>query len=343
MFQKVLKISILSLVVSLFPSSFQSANAVDVLWNPGIGNDLSGSGAGLVPGAGIRNTGLLVYKSNPDELVMKIIMTDSFEDKPFSGKGRNMAMWIYWPKDYCWSKESANCDGLFTIGQPFNPSSYPSAKSSEYVFAQKHTKESNVDVKPTTCKAPWWVESTYKIRDTWSFAISITCLGIPKDFNFYAFSQIDIGQKDVATDFTSIQTITYPFHELAAIAAAKNAQTSTTASDGKQVCVSGTTGAGYDLKGDFLSEICSGSNSWEYIVCVAHPKSDLQVFRNKKWQKVKTVKGVKDGTCNDSIVSYSFTFNSSLLEKYRIKSYGDKKYLTSYIDLKISRKVPTST
>jgi len=223
MFQKILKVSLLSLVVSLLPSSFQSANSSEILWNPGVGNDLNSAGAGLVPGAGIRNTGLLVNKSNPDELIMKIIMSESFEDKPFTGKGRNMAMWIYWPKNYCWSKDTANCEGLFTVGEPFSPSSYPNAKSSEYVFVQKHEKASNVNVTATTCKAPWWIDSTYKSRDTWAFAVSITCLGIPKEFGWYAFSQIDIGQKDIISDFTAVQTIIYPFHELAA----KFGQTST--------------------------------------------------------------------------------------------------------------------
>jgi len=216
MLKKVLIVSLLSLVLSLLPASFQSANAIDELWQPGIANDLYGSDAGLVPGAGIRNTGLLVYKSNPDELIMKIIMNDSFEDKPFSGKGRNMAMWIYWTKDYCWSEGKANCEGLFTVGEPFNPSSYPSIKSSEYVIIQQHEKAGNVNVKPTSCKAPWWIESTYRSRDTWSFALSITCLKIPKEFGWYAFSQIDIGQKNVVSSFTQVQTISYPFWELAA-------------------------------------------------------------------------------------------------------------------------------
>jgi hypothetical protein len=216
MFQKSLKVILFLLIVSLLPSNFQIANSTEILWNPAISNDLSGAGAGLVPGAGIRNTGLLVNRSNPDELIMKIIMNESFEDKPFTGKGRNMAMWIYWPKDYCWSKDTANCEGLFTVGEPFNPSSYPSAKLSEYVFVQKHEKASNVNVTTTTCKAPWWVESTYKSRDTWSFAVSITCLGMPREFGWYAFSQIDIGQKDPVSDFSQVQTITYPFHDLAA-------------------------------------------------------------------------------------------------------------------------------
>ena len=216
MFQKRIKVILLTLIVSLIPSNFQVANSSDILWNPGVSNGLYNSEAGLVPGAKIRNTGLLVNKSNPDELIMKIFMDESFEDKPFTGKGRNMAMWIYWPKDYCWSKDTANCEGLFTVGEPFNPSSYPSAKSSEYVFVQKHEKASNVNVTSSTCKAPWWIESTYRSRDTWSFAVSITCLGMPKVFGWYAFSQIDLGQKDPVSDFSQVQTITYPFHDLAA-------------------------------------------------------------------------------------------------------------------------------
>ena len=216
MFQKVLKVSMLSLVVSLLPSSFQSAHADEILWNPGVANDLYRAGAGLVPGAAIKNTGLLVNKSNPDELIMKVIMGDSFEDKPFTGKGRNMSMWIYWPTDYCWGKSPTSCEGLYTIGIPFSPNSYPVAKSTEYVLAFSHNKEANADRKPTECKAPWWLESTYNTRDTWSFAVSITCLGIPKNFGWYAYSSIDLGQKDIVTDFSQVQTITYPFHDLAA-------------------------------------------------------------------------------------------------------------------------------
>ena len=338
--QKLSKILLFSLLLGISTFQIPSAKAVEILWNPGVSNDLSGSSAGLVPGAGIRNTGLLIYKSNPDELIMKIIMNESFEDRPFSGKGRNMAMWIYWPKDYCWSKESANCEGLFTVGDPINPSTYPSSKASEYVFVQKHNKASNVDVSATACKAPWWIESTYNSRDTWAFAVSITCLGIPKEFGWYAFSQIDIGQKDIVSDFTSVQTISYPFHELAANAA-KNPQTTATASGGKQVCVTATSGAGYTTEGEVIIENCSESNTWELILCVGHPKSDLQAYKNKKWKKVKTLKTIKDADCGDE-VPYSYTVKSSSTEKLRVKSYGNEKnYQTSYIDIKVSRKLPS--
>lgn len=336
MFQKVLKVSLLSLVVSLLPSSFQSANAVDVLWNPGLGNDLGSFGKDLIPGVKIRNTGLLVYKQNPDELIMKIIMNESFEDMPFSDKGRNMAMWIYWPEKYCWSKETANCEGLFTISEPFNPTSYPSAKSTEYVFVQKHIKASNVDVKPTTCKAPWWIESTLKPRDTWSFSISITCLGMPKEFGWYAFSEIDLGQKNIATDFTSVQTITYPFHDLAAIAAAKNQESTVSAQSKKQICAIATGISG------FANEQCTNSNNWAFQFCDINPKADLQILKNKKWVKLKTVSGVKNPEdCPDDseITGYNFyRFTSGQISTYRIKNYGSKKYLTGYINLKIVRK-----
>ena len=324
-------------VLSVLPSNFQVANSTEILWNPGVGNDLFGAGAGLVPGAGIRNTGLLVNKSNPDELIMKIIMSDSFEDKPFTGKGRNMAMWIYWPKNYCWSKDTANCEGLFTVGEPSSPFSYPSAKSSEYVFVQKHEKASNVNRTATTCKAPWWIESTYKSRDTYAFAVSITCLGIPKEFGWYAFSEIDIGQKDIVADFTAVQTITYPFHELAASAAAKNKDSTLSTQSKKQICVLATTGKGYDSVGDFDEQCSESGIQWEFIYCDVHTKADLEVFQNKKWKKVKTIKGGK-GYCDDPALTNTFTFNSPLLGKHRIKNYGNKKFTTSYIDLKIYRK-----
>lgn len=281
MFQKVSKVILLSLIVSLLPPNIQVANSNEILWNPGIGNDLSDAGPGLVPGAGIRNTGLLVNKSNPDELIMKIIMSDSFEDKPFSGKGRNMAMWIYWPKNYCWSKDTANCEGLFTVGDPINPATYPSAKSTEYVVIQKHEKASNVNVKATACKAPWWIESTYRSRDTWAFAVSITCLGMPKEFGWYAFSQIDLGQKDVVSDFTQVQTITYPFHDLAA----KYAQTSSTSDEKsdlvnrlKQLSVSGKSQAKALNAAILKSKNLSNSKRKTYLTTLKKYNSYAKTF-----------------------------------------------------------------
>jgi hypothetical protein len=170
--------------------------------------------------------------------------------------------------------------------------------------------------------------------------VSITCLGIPKQFGWYAFSQIDIGQKDVVSDFSSVQIITYPFHELAASAAAKVNQTIPRAeSNGagyKQVCALGTTAKG------FSNEQCVDSQNWIFTICDVMPKADLQVFKNKKWANLKTFKGVKNlGECPDDeeITDYYFyRFTGAQGSKYRIKTYGNKKYVSDAINLKITTK-----
>ena len=76
MFKNLVRGLILSLVLSIIPSNFQVANSTEILWNPGLGNDFY-TPENLVPGAKIRNTGVLIYKSNPDELIMKVVMDDS--------------------------------------------------------------------------------------------------------------------------------------------------------------------------------------------------------------------------------------------------------------------------
>lgn len=336
MFQKSLKVILLSLIVSLLPSNFQVANSNEILWNPGLGSDIN-SPPNLVPGAKIRNTGMLVYKSNPDELIMKIIMNDSFEQMPFSGKGRNLGMTIWLGREGCYYSDRLDCERVHTIWAPNYPSTYPSNKSSEYVSVYNRDVKFAETPIASNCKAFWWIDSTYKNRDTWAFSVSITCLKIPKEFGTYAFSAIDIGQKDVAYDFSAPLNLVYPFHDLAASAAAKNKESILPAQGKKQICVLAKTGKGYDEVIDF-EEQCSDSNSqWEFTYCDSHTKSDLEVFQNKKWKKVKTVKSSK-GYCDDPSLSNSFTHKSPLIGKYRIKSYGNTKFTTAYLNLEIYRK-----
>jgi len=342
MLRKIVKVTLLSLVLTLLPSSFQLATSSEILWNPNVGNSLANTKPGLIPGAGIRGTNLLVYKENPDELIMRIIMNESFEDKPFSGKGRNMAMWIYWPTDYCWNENKPDCAGLLTVGIPNNPATYPNSKSSENITVMRHNKKSNIDRTETNCNAPWWIETTFKSRDTWSFAVSITCLGIPKEFGWYGYSSIDLGQKDVVTEFTQVQSTTYPFWDLAANAAAKNSQSGAGLpginETSKQICAIATGVKGY------ADEQCNDSNNWVFKFCDVNPKADLQVLKNKKWVKLKAVSGVKNlEECpDDSEISgyYSYRFTSGQVSTYRIKNYGSKKYSIGYINLKIIRKDP---
>ena len=63
----------------------------------------------------------------------------------------------------------------------------------------------------------------------------------------------------------------------------------------------------------------------------------LELYKNKKWQKIKTIKGI-NGNCDDPAFPNEFTFKSPTIEKYRIKSYGNAKFNIAYISLKIYRK-----
>jgi len=340
-FQKILRVILLSFIISLLSSNIQVANSNEILWNPGLGSDIN-SPPNLIPGAKIRNTGMLVYKSNPDELIMKVTMSDSFEQMPFSGKGRNLGMTVWLGKEGCYYSDRLDCQRIQTIWAPNNPSNYPSNKSSEYVSVYNRDVKFAETPIATSCKAFWWIDSTYKNRDTWAFSVSITCLKIPKEFGTYAFSSIDLGQKDVAFDFSAPLNLTYPFHDLAASAAAKNTQSDPSLPSifnqtDKQVCVLGTTGKGYDEVSDIGEEQCSDSNSWVFNYCDVQPRAELQIFKNKKWQKVKQVKGVKGESCETDKV-YEFTFSTPLLGQYRIKHYGNSKLLNSYINLKIYKK-----
>jgi len=324
----------------LFTSiAVEPTSANEILWNPGVGNELSSKPANLVPGAAIRSTGLLVYKANADELIMKIVMNDSFEQKPFSSNERNMAMWIYWPKNYCWSENEKNCDGLFTVSIPDNPTSYPYQKSNQFVYVNKHQKASNVDIKRTECKAFWWMESTFRTNDTWAFAISITCLGIPKEFGWYAFSQINLGQEDVATDFTQVQTIAYPFHDLAGKAYKERLSKVGGVSKSVITCVVASTAEGYDEIVDF-DEQCTESSKWQLTYCAAHPKAELQVFKSGKWRKMKIYSGEKD-KCVDSEESFEFTVSGTYNGKHKIRNFGNSKYKTSFLVLKKSQSSST--
>lgn len=334
MSKKVSKILLLALIFSTIIVRFEVANSNEILWNPGVANDLSGSKIGLVPGAKIRNTGILVNKPDPDELIMKVIMNESFEDRPFSSSiGRNLGMWIYWPTNYCFSSELAKCSGLYSITIPDSPLVYPTTESSEYVFVKSHNQTSNVEIKSTNCKAPWWLESTYKSRDTWAFSISITCLGIPKEFGWYAFSSIDIGQTDVVYDFTSVQMISYPFHDLALKSFEKKNRSTSENSSSKEICVTASM-----KTSDFVNEQCINGKKWAFEFCDLKPKSELQVKRGKNWLKVETKYGLKKkAQCSDDANFsgyYFYEFDGELNRRYRIKTYG-KNYSTEYIDLVI--------
>jgi hypothetical protein len=322
--------SLLIVSVSLILNPI-TANAESLLWESPL-SGVSTAPLDIPKSATLRGLGTSIYQSNPDELIFKIVMAGTLEEKPFQSSSRDLTVWIYWPFTGCWSADKNNCAGLFTLSAPTYSSIYPTTKSTQHIFAMSHDKASNINVKATSCKIPWWISNSYYERDTVNFAVSITCLGIPKDFGFYGYSGITSNGSKI-NSFTDFQTTTNPFHNLAA------GYANQVELDINQplICVSGAVGTGTSKV--TLEEQCTENSSWEFSYCNSSPLADLQVYRSKTWRKIQTVKGIKDDTtCEDLSRPYIFNFtNSSLTEKFRIKNYGNKKFKDSYMNLNIKQ------
>ena len=313
-----------------------TASADSLLWESPL-SGVSTAPLDIPKSATLRGLKTSIYQSNPDELIFQIIMAGSLEDKPSALASRDLTVWIFWPYIGCWSEDKKNCAGLFTLSAPTYSSIYPTAKSAQYIYAMSHDKQSNINRKATNCKVPWWISNSYYERDTVNFAVSITCLDIPKDFGFYGYSGITSNGSQI-NSFTDFQTTTNPFHNLAA----RHVQQVEPELSQQSICVSGTIGTGASKI--TLEEQCAENSAydetyWEFSYCNSSPLADLQVYRSKTWRKIKTVKGIKDDTmCEDLSRPYLFNFtNSSLTEKFRIKNYGNKKYKDSYMNLNIKQ------
>ena len=313
-----------------------TASADSLLWESPL-SGVSTAPLDIPKSATLRGLKTSIYQSNPDELIFQIIMAGSLEDKPSALASRDLTVWIFWPYLGCWSEDKKNCAGLFTLSAPTYSSIYPTAKSTQYIYAMSHDKQSNINRKATNCKVPWWISNSYYERDTVNFAVSITCLDIPKDFGFYGYSGITSNGSQI-NSFTDFQTTTNPFHNLAA----RHVQQVEPELSQQSICVSGTIGTGASKI--TLEEQCAENSpydetNWEFSYCNSSPLADLQVYRSKTWRKIQTVKGIKDDTmCEDLSRPYLFNFtNSSLTEKFRIKNYGNKKYKDSYMNLNIKQ------
>ena len=117
----------------------------------------------------------------------------------------------------------------------------------------------------------------------------------------------------------------------------KNSATSP-APDSKQVCVLATPGSGYSDKSN-LEEQCTSSDitSWDFGFCSAHPKHELQIYSKKKWIKTKTVTAIKSiETCSNTLNPYDVVIKETKIAKYRVKSYGNSKYETAYMNLTLT-------
>jgi hypothetical protein len=326
--KKIKAVAVLLITFLSFILNPITANADSLLWESPL-SGISTAPLDIPKNATLRGLGASIYQSNPDELIFKIVMAGSLEEKPFQSTSRDLTVWIYWPYTGCWG-DTKNCAGLFTLSAPTYSSIYPTTKSTQHIYATSHDKGSNLNRKATNCKVPWWISNSYYERDTVNFAVSITCLGVPKDFGFYGYSGI-VSNGSTITSFTDFQTTTNPFHNLAA----EHVNRVEPEVSQPSICVSGTVGTGSSKS--TLEEQCADNSSWEFSFCDASPLADLQVYRSKTWRKIQTVKGIKDDTC-DLITPYLFNFtNSSLTQKFRIKNYGNKKYKDSYINLNIKQ------
>lgn len=325
MLNKSIGVALLALLINCLPQVSQVATADTLLWESPL-SGVSTAPLEIPRNATLRGVGTSIYQSNPDQLIFKIIMAGSLEG-PRLESSRDLTVWIYWPFTGCWDKDKPRCDGLFTLSARTS-SIYQTTKSKEFIYAVSHDKGSNINTKRTDCQVPWWISSSYYERDTVNFSVSITCLKIPKDFGFYGYSGLESNGQQINT-FTDFQTTTNPFHNLASIASQMNPQISQ-----PSICVTGYIGSGTNRT--FLSENCVENSSWEFSYCDAVPLADLQVFKGKTWRKLQTLKGIKDDTQCDLSTPYFYNFtHSSLTEKFRIKTYGNKKYKTSFISLSI--------
>jgi hypothetical protein len=335
------KLVIMVFLLSVLPSNFQVANSNEILWGPNFGNDAYRP-SNLVPGAEIRSVRPLVYKSNPDEMIFKITMVDSFEDKPFTNKGRYLALNIFVGNANCVNTnittDDERCKSVQSVIAPDSPRLYPTSKSDEWVPVYDREVTFGPKRVATSCKAPWWIESNFKSRDTWAFAISITCLKLPKEFGFYGVSDIDLGQKEVAYTTSITVTTEYPFHELAKAAADRASQNPSRVGNMVEICETFTRGANSSDWEPYVE--CDTKGSYELSNCSLHPRADLQTYKNGEWIKIKTMRGKKTG-CFDNryLFEHVVNFKTPFEREYRWKEYGKSKLKTSYYYLKISQKL----
>ena len=272
---------------------------------------------------------------NPDLLIAQVVMDYPLENASSVLDSKwNLGIWIYGPTIYCLSDDS--CTSILIVRPSYNQ------KSSIQILKKANDTARTI----SDCPSNYTVSKNENNDSIIAFSMSISCLGIPSTFASYVFSGYDIGLTPMPYQFTQPNFIENPYFQLAKQSYDKNGgkqglsktvPTAGSTAGGKQVCVSATSGTGYSEKFT-LDEQCSDSNEWEFTYCDVHPKAELQVFKNKKWQKVKIVNGVSEGACEDVDQPYEYIQSSPLIGKYRVKHYGDKKFSTAYLNLKIERK-----
>jgi hypothetical protein len=328
--------SALTALVFLFSHSNIALAAEDFLLRVDANQGVTWDSSQAVPNiAKLKQMRFRIPNSNPDNLSVQVVLeyplntpNDILDSK------WNLGTWIYGPSLYCLNDNT--CSFILIVRPNYN----------QQARIQILKKADDKDYVTSDCPSTYAVEKTENNNSMISYNLSITCLNIKGTFASYTFSTYDQGLTDKQWQFTTPSYVINDFFELAKQSYDKNggkqglsktAPTAGSTAGGKQVCVSASSGTGYSKKFT-LDEQCSDSNQWEFTYCDVHPKAELQVFKNKRWQKVKIINGVSEGACEDIDQPYEYIQSSPLIGKYRVKHYGDKKFSTAYLNLKIERK-----
>ena len=329
--------SALTALVFLFSHSNIVLAAEDFLLRVDTNQGTSYGSSQAVPNiAKLKQMRFRIPTSNPDNVTVQVVLANPL-DNPNSllDSKWNIGTWIYGPSLYCLNDNT--CSFILVVRPSYN----------QQAQIQIKKKADDKDSVTSDCPATYSVGKNENNDSVISYNLSITCLNIKATFASYTFSGYDIGFTDILYQYTvPSYVINTDYYELAKQSYDKNggkqglsktAPIAGSTAGSKQVCVSATSGTGYSEK-FVLDEQCSDSNEWEFTYCDVQPKAELQVFKNKKWQKVKIVNGVSEGACEDIDQPYEYIQSSPLIGKYRVKHYGDKKFSTAYLNLKVERK-----
>jgi len=334
MFQKVFRVSLLSLLLSSLPSNIYSANsAEDFLLRVDTSQGTTADSSQAVPNiAKLKQMRFRTLTSNPDNLKVQVVLANPLNNpNDILDSKWNIGTWIYGPSLYCLNDDT--CSFILVVRPNYN----------QQAQIKIYKKADDKDGVISDCPATYTVEKNENKDTVISYSLSITCLNIKATFASYTFSGYDLGFTDIPYQYTQPSYVTNDvYFELAKQSYDRNGgkqglnkQTSSAEKE-SEICVTAS-----NKTGDYSDEQCTEGSQWEFSFCDSNPKSDLQILKNKKWVKLRTSKGVKDiEKCPDvekTSSVYFYQYYGETIGKHRIKTYGSKKFSTGYVDLVIAK------
>jgi hypothetical protein len=328
--------SALTALVFLFSHSNIALAAEDFLLRVDTNQGTSYGSSQAVPNiAKLKQMRFRIPTSNPDNVTVQVVLANPLENpNSILDSKWNFGTWIYGPSLYCLNNNT--CSFILIVRPNYNQ------KAQVRILKTAEDKE----VIYSDCPATYSVGKNENNDSVISYNLSITCLNIKATFASYTFSGYDFGFTDIPYQYTTPSyVINSDYYELAKQSYDKNGgkqglSKSLPSTEGdKEICVTGTDGK------DYSDEQCTTGNTWAFQFCDLAPKSDLQILRNKKWTKLSTIRGVRDlDECPDDDKYSGYYFyktKGALISKHRVKTYGNKKYATKYINLEVVRSTST--